>query len=65
MQKIVETLETAKNSLDDYSAIKMRKALNEWAIFCLDKLDGDLLKKGLDMSCSMSAFLNELERGDE
>lgn len=41
----------------------LREAAVVWAKFCLQNLDGVLLKKGLAVSASIGNFLNENERG--
>ncbi len=39
----------------------LRETAKKWANHCLDKFDGDLLKKGLAISAAIVNFLNERE----
>jgi hypothetical protein len=41
----------------------LRICAEKWSIFSLNTFDGDLLSKALQISRSLSDFVNELEKG--
>ena len=49
----------------DDAADGLRKGAINWAAFCLQELDGELMTKGLHVSQAIAEYLNERERSPE
>ncbi len=59
-----ELKRTLENHIDGTAKVEeeLRKGAINWAAYCLQELDGELMTKGLHVSQAIAEYLNERER---